>query len=478
MKPSVLLISLDAVRADHLSCYGYERETTPFLGQFASECITYKNAYSAANWTLPSHVSIVTGTSMYRHRVGSHEHKRRKLSNPQLITLAEYLRAYGYETVAFTNCGFLSVDTHFDRGFMWFRWMEEFVNRYHPFYPKQLFGKYWGRILNNIYWNRRYNKNDLGAAATCRAFQEWMTEIRNPQKPFFAFIHLFEAHAPYRTPPKIRERFGPVSNEVVNLAETPHIPWYHLTGRRTLRAGEFEELTRMYDAAIYYQDQILKRLLLLLEEAGVVENTLIIITSDHGEMLGEHGAFGHTGVALYEPAIRVPLMFRLPHAEGGGRTFDAPVSHLDIFPTIRSETGHSSDSWLERQLEGKCLTDCSSAENHVVVTESPIFGTNKLQAFAPEFDLQTFDHHIRSVRWKQYKMVWSDKGRRELYNLKLDPRETSDIIYDAQDIASAIEKRVLVWQSEAEPYEVPIGTEDKLENDALREHLRGLGYLE
>ena len=189
-KCNIVLISLDAVRADHLSIYGYSRDTMPFLSGFSRESILCDNAYSSSNWTLPSHVSMVTGSPMSQHGIGSDKTRLRKMSDPRLITMAEYLRAQGYQTAAFTNSVYLSNETFFDRGFMNFHWMGEMIGRNHPLYASRVLGKYWGRTLNKIYTDRIYELRDQGAHKTYKNYRTWLRHIRKDGTPFFSFIHL------------------------------------------------------------------------------------------------------------------------------------------------------------------------------------------------------------------------------------------------------------------------------------------------
>jgi arylsulfatase A-like enzyme len=479
MTANILLISLDTVRADHLSVYGYDRNTTPFLEDFAQDCLVYEQAYSASNWTLPSHVSLFTGVSMGKHGVGADATGIRKMVDPRLITLPEYLRAFGYHTSAFTNCGYLSASTHFDRGFEQFRWMEELIGRSHPFYAQQLLGKYWGRILNGIYHRHFYASSDHGAKRTLKKWREWLNHIWKRDQPFFTFLHFFESHAPYRVPAPHRHTFRRITNEDMKLAEAHVNPWHFLTGESPLTKEQFAILRDLYDATLFYQDCIIESIVHTLSDASVMDNTIVILTSDHGESLGEHGSLGHAGDCLFEPVIHVPLLVRIPGREERSRRISYPVSHLDILPTILTLIGHSK-SFLDTQIQGKSLleTPQDTLEEQMVLSESLTVPLEKIQRIAPEADLSVFDRYWRAVRWRQYKLIQSSDGAVDLFDLDEDPGETKDLTDTLPDVTQKMMDRVRRWENVTQTVFSDNPFAAKPGDQVVQERLRALGYLE
>ena len=478
--PNILFISLDSVRADRLSCYDYERDTTPFLQKLAPQCLLFQNAYSTTNWTLPSHVSMMTGIPMSGHGVGSDATGSRKISDPRMTTLAEYLRAYGYRTLAFTNCGWLTAEAHFDRGFEHFRSMSEIIGRNSTLYSKQLLGKYWGRALNTFYGKHIYGRQDQGGNATANQFCEWLDNSWDSQTPFFAFLHLFDSHAPYRVPTRFRQAFHPLTDNDITWTKQHVNPWYHLTGNPSLSDQQFEQLNALYDGTLSYLDYLLEKIWQHLEHAKLLDNTLIIITADHGESLGEHGAFGHAGETLYEPVIHVPLLIQLPKRCRTVNETNVPVSHLDLIPTILDVIDHS-DSFLQPQLQGDSLLrlDQDADGNRVVVSQSLTMPLDKIAEIAPTgFDTKVFDQYLSAVRSGKYKMIQSTKGNVELYDLEADPQEKQNIASLLPDQVKILQRKLEKWLNSFEKYSTLEGMATELDDSVIVEQLKALGYLE
>lgn len=478
-KNNIVIISLDAVRADHLSLYGYSRDTMPFLQEFSKESVLCENAYSSSNWTLPSHVSMVTGSPMSQHGIGSDKTRLRKISDPRLVTLAEYLRSIGYQTSAFTNSVYLSSETLFDRGFMNFHWMGELIGRSHPFYTSRVLGKYWGRKLNKIYTDRIYEKRDQGAYKTYRNYQTWLRHVRKDGVPFFSFIHLFESHAPYWVPEPFRNNFGDVrKSDYLWIRENVN-PWFHITGERTLSSEKLEILKDLYDGTLLYLDDIVNRIIDELKSLSILDQTIVIITSDHGECFGEHNSLGHAGETLYEPVIKIPLIIRLPENMKHTRISE-PVSHLDLFPTILGNLGHSPD-YLDRQLQGVDLLNNDDLENlqeRTVLSESLTVPLKGIQEIAPNYDIDKLKKYLRALRWKEYKFVWSTNGEHQLFNLNDDADELMNLFDPSEKLSQSFIQKMEEWLSSYQPYDMFEEQSRNISDPAMIERLRELGYLE
>ncbi len=484
LAPNILLISLDATRADRLSCYGYGKDTTPFLSEFSRNAALVEKAYCAGCWTLPSHASLMTGAPVYRHGVGMDLTRGLKLADPRLITLPEYLRACGYSTAAFTNSGHLSRSTLMDRGFEWFRLMEELVGPTHPWYPKRLFGKYWARFLNVAYGKYQYTRKDQGGESTSRAFSEWLRHVWNRKQPFLVFIHLFDAHAPYLIPEPYRSAFGRVRPSDYTWLKENVSPWHHLTGARPLTDEQFEIMNTVYDGALLYQDDILSRLVEALEKASVFQDTMVVVIGDHGESLSEHGSFGHVGERLYEPAIRVPMVIRTP--QNGSQATQKPSlgSLLDVFPTILGQLSslgfqNNSGEWLNSQLQGYDLlnTGADVLKDRIVITESPQLPLDKIQEASPRFDVQNIPHHRLAIHWQQHKLIRTASGENLLFNLDTD---TDEVVNVAEEYSELVHRIWHMWEEwrEAYPSLEPFNSLDtELGSPEVINRLRALGYL-
>jgi len=331
---NVVLIVWDTVRANNLSAYGYPRNTTPNLARCAREGVRYNLALAPASWTYPSHSCFFTGQWPFK----LNSQWKFTLDTPD-PTLAEFLAGRGYQTAGFsanTNC--CNYETGFGRGFAHF---EDF-----PLTARSLLGRTVpGRwILTNILYRGFYHDikwiglQSRGAHATNEAFFDWLRR-RRPDRPFFAFLNFFDAHAPYVPPPGYTGRFG--------IRPRPPRDYEFLLGN--MGAANNPSIKRdaqmardCYDNCIAFLDDELGRLLSALQAQGLLDNTMVIITSDHGEAFGDHGHFGH-GSSLYLDSIGVPLVILSPGAPAG-LVVDSPVSLRDLPATVLDQLGLAASS--------------------------------------------------------------------------------------------------------------------------------------
>lgn len=270
--PSVILISVDTLRADHLSCYGYRRMATPHIDALAQGGTIFTQADSQVPLTLPSHVTLLTSTYPFASGV---EDNAAELG-PQAVTLAGVLKAHGYRTGAFVGGFVLDARFGLNRGF------DEYDS---PFDLHRQSGK---------------DPSDIkrAGADVVASAEKWLAEEQGG--PFFAFVHLYDLHTPYEIPP-----------------QRTHAPG--LSG---------------YDQALSYVDSVLGGFLTFLQERALLTHTLVIFVSDHGESLGEHGETTH-GYFIYQSTLHVPLIFHWPSQSPKFQSrIEQPVSLLDVSPTI------------------------------------------------------------------------------------------------------------------------------------------------
>jgi arylsulfatase A-like enzyme len=331
---NVVLIVWDTVRADALSAYGYSRTTTPNLARWARQGVRYNRALAPAPWTYPSHSCFFTG--QWPFKLNSQWRFTLDTPNP---TLAEFLAARGYQTAGFsanTNC--CNYETGLARGFAHF---EDF-----PLTPRSLLGRTvpgnW--ILKNILYHAQYHDmkwiglQSRGAHATNEAFLGWLRQ-RRPDRPFFAFLNYFDAHAPYIPPPGLQGRFG--------IRPKPPRDYEFLLGNMAIENNptikrDVQMARDCYDDCIAFLDQELGRLLDELRGQRLYDDTVVIITSDHGEAFGDHGHFGHS-LSLYLDVIGVPLVI-LSKGAPAGRVVETPVSLRDLPATVVDQLGLSDAS--------------------------------------------------------------------------------------------------------------------------------------
>jgi YD repeat-containing protein len=362
---NVVLIVIDTQRAANLSLYGYALPTSPNLDHFAREATTFDKATAPGTWTVPTHASFFTGLWPSFHgaeRVGVDGLVARPI-NPEVPTLAEILRCAGYATAAFVaNVTYVTEDLGFDRGFQ--------------------------RFANDLPWPRADKLLEPAIA--------WLSEQR---APFFLFVNLLDPHEPYDPPAPYDTKFGPKSREDgAMMTELMHAgtPFTH-----EIRA----HFASQYDGETAFADQALGRFIDVLRARSDYGHTLVLVTSDHGEMLGEHDLAGHL-VDPYEPELHVPLVVKFPSGKGAGERITERVSTLGIFATILKTTGLR----LPEGTQARPLT-----EPHPVFAE----------------DVTARGHRLRVAYDGDLKLISrtrpGEPERTRLFDLSKDPGEHSPL---------------------------------------------------
>ncbi len=326
--PNVLLIVLDTVRADRLSLYGYGRVTSPALERVGSRGIRFDRARAAAPWTLASHATLFTGRWSHELAVGWMHPLR-----GDVPTLAEFLGDRGYATAGFVgNTLYCSYDSGLDRGFT--HYADYVFGEFATVRTSQVVDlalKTFGQIGRGWMLRQLLIGDRKDAAIINREFLDWLSTRREPRRPFFAFLNYVDAHAPYVLPPGVVYRFGVgprTEADFLFLLEG----WLEFDKQRISASGL--ALARdSYDNCLAYLDDRLGELFDELRHRGLLDQTLVIVTADHGEGLGEHGLFDH-GESLYRTEIRVPLVIVPPAGHRSPAVVGEAVSLRDLPATI------------------------------------------------------------------------------------------------------------------------------------------------
>ena len=451
--PNVILIVLDSVRADHLSCYGHARPTTPNIDELARGGIVYDRAYAASCWTLPSHASLFTGLYPSRHRTDLDT----QALTEGIDTCASFLSQRGYRTASFSCNAFVGDHTDLARGFDVTIDVEGLAGGG----PTLA-----GRAIRAAHrFVRRTFRKDRGAARTWSLTRRWLGQ--QGDQPFFLFLNFMDCHLPYRLRARDLLHFVEPSRRS-EVARIPMDPFGAMAGKHRYTEQEVEDLRTQYDGALRYLDRYVGMIDAKLGEAGLRDDTLVIVTADHGESFGEHGLFDHQ-YGLYEPLVRVPLVARGPGLDAGRRE-DGLVQLVDIFPSIARLLGHEEpvgDPWASSTMFESPDRDFAAAEYLVP-------NVNAIQRRFPGTDTSRFESAIRSIRDDRYKCIVRRDGRTELYDLEDDPGELHNVYEREPERAAALtrtlEERLGPW-----PADVEGGGEGGL--DPLRERLEQLGYL-
>jgi arylsulfatase A-like enzyme len=407
--PNVLFIILDTVRALSLSAYGYQRPTSPELEKFARSAMRFDYALSNAPWTLPSHASFFTG------RLPN------ELSADWLTpldgrapTLAEALAAHGYLTSGFVaNTLYCDTEKGLNRGFQ--HWEDYEVT------PSEIARS---SVLIRELTVRRFARQPFGsyelvgrkrAEDVNAQFLSWLDGVQG--RPFFTFLNYFEAHAPYLPDEKYRKQF--------TTAGLTHAynGWTRYRGKPrgdTLIADWVQDNRDRYDASIAQLDAQLGKLFTELERRGILQNTIVIVAADHGEQFGEHAVMGH-GNSLYLPVLHVPLMIRFPGQVPQGAV-TRPVSLRDIPATVADLSGLGGDV----SFPGRSLARYWRGDSTLTSAPDTLLMTVEYNPRLPKGT--PLDHgSMRAVVLDSLHYIMNGDQREELYVLKTDPSERSDL---------------------------------------------------
>lgn len=454
--PNILLIVMDATRARNLSCYGYHRPTTPHLERFAESCVVYEMAISPAGWSLPAHASMFTG--LYPSRHGAHdEHKYLDSDHP---TMAELLRSRGYRTLAFCDNAYAGPATGLDRGF------EEF-------------NESWNLPQSVTELNRKlrmgiaavFGRRDSGARHTNKQIRAAFRRSQADGRPLFVFAHYGEVHGPYR-PRKKDCHFLPVgvSFKAANLVNQDQ--WKYLVTPSIMDERDFEILTALYDSEITYLDTRIAEVLGWVEDLGILDRTMVIITADHGENIGDHQMMAHK-YCLYDTLLHVPLIIHYPAGTAAPGRVEHQVQTLDLLPTVLAMLGDTL-SEIHSSPQGYDLL--SSTRHDFTIAEQAHPDLTTFHKRFPGTDVSRFDRALKMIRTERYKYIWASDGNHELYDLQTDANEQCNIVAERPDMAEDLDRRLAEWRNsfeEARPSERAPEFEE-----TVRARLRALGYLE
>ncbi|MCA9728504.1 MAG: sulfatase [Candidatus Eisenbacteria bacterium] len=387
--PNVVILVLDTVRADAIGASGVGGSLTPNLDRIASEGMVFSHAYSPAPWTVPAHGSLFTG--QYPHRHGA-IHGRYVLDASE-VTLAEILRDHGYRTAGFTCNGWLHAQSGMEQGF---------------------------QTYQEVYKDARGEPDKGGRLATERV-QRFLKERAGTTEPFFLFVNYFEAHLPYRPPPAVQARVGLTPAARARSIEDAE----QVVVRGSISDPEQADGRALYLAEVAYLDDQVGAVRTALEDAGLLDETLLIVLADHGELLGEHGLTGHE-FALFEELLHIPMLMRFPAKIAAGTVMSDPVCTIDVMPTI---------------LDLLHLPPSSDVAGVSVVSRPPDTDRDLLAEYArpqklihdywgrkyPEASLERFDVGLECVRAGSLKLIRSSRGAIQLFDLDADPREQQDL---------------------------------------------------
>jgi arylsulfatase A-like enzyme len=400
---NILLISLDTTRADRLFCYGYHRPTSPNIDRIAEGGALFTEFYSPHIPTFPGHTTMMTGRDLYAHQVTS-QSSTPELS-PDIPTLAEILSSQGWYTAAADNLG---------------RWFQRGFQSYEGYS-----------------WDTANQKEWRKAEAVNAASLKVIDAAAGQDKPFFLFLHYWDPHTPYLPPAPFSRMFyegdekDPANTTMDPVWEFENFKWYFNEWMPGVTDIEFPKA--QYDAEVAYMDACLAHVFTRLQELRVLDDTLVVMTADHGEELDEHGCwFDHHG--LYEPNVRIPLIMRLPGRIPAGACIPGFARTTDITPTVLDYAGLLDPALkfegvslrpLIQQPEGVSRGSCDA----LYLTENTWMKK-------------------RALRTHNWKLIVSlepdlhDLPMTELYDLSTDPGENLNVANERPEVVTELRGRL------------------------------------
>lgn len=417
--PNILLISLDALRADHLGCYGYDRSTSPFLDRLATRGTRFSHASVNTHGTPPSHTTMLSSLYQETHRVGyggGTPEGRNDTIPAEVELVQEMLQAHDWHTLGVTGGGYMSGVFGFSRGF------DSFSDE---------------------------------ARSVAQGTDMLLEQIRSAMvdgRPIFAMYHTYEIHSSYEPPPQYRTVFGEYHSDIPPTSESL-IPLQGIASK-VLDSDDFDFLESQYDGEIRYTDDVLESFFAQLESIGFLENALIIITSDHGEEFGDHGGLLHRAT-LYEELLHIPLILIGPMV---AKAVVDPqlVSLIDITPTI---------------LEAARLPTTDIMEGESLLNRSTPDSWRDQRTFA-QYTLLYYS--VRTPRWK---LIHNTKANKlQLFNLRRDPTERRNVIELSPATGDQLYAELDAWRDSLPHLNITNDRSQELSTETIEE-LRALGYV-
>ncbi len=435
-KPNVFLISIESLRADHVGCYGYERRTTPNIDRLASEATLYRNARSVTSWTLTSHATLLTGLYPSAHRVIEPRHR---LAD-SYETLAETFSGAGYQCAGYASGPFLRTPYNLHQGFEIYDDSPSAVTQ-------------------------ESAHGDITNPAMEQLLGRFFESDRDTTRPFFLFAYLWDVHYDFLPPPPYDTLFLTEGAERFDISR--------FEANREIRAdmgrARTDYLISQYDGEIRCTDDLLGRVWDRMKKLGLWENTIVVVTSDHGEEFFEHGSKGHKN-NLFIESIHVPLIVKWSPSDGAA--IDERLTGLiDLYPTLLEAASIDPPESHGRSLLAEPRGDDTPFFQELVTTRYGRGLSGQMRKSSERW------WAVRMGRYKLFSVP--ERPINLLYDVAADPGETRPIEAERPELTERYLKLLGPWQSQMRPTSArhDEGGEAKLSTEEL-ERLRALGYIE
>ncbi|MHC4127841.1 MAG: sulfatase family protein [Planctomycetota bacterium] len=451
VRPNVLLVVLDTTRADYFSGNGHPKPTTPHVDALAAEGTRYTRAYATDFWTLPSHASLFTG--LYPGEAGATAETNHLPE--RVVTLAERLQESGYDTGAVVCNVWISRERGFGQGFTDFAEMWR--------------GENGGQGADTQHDEQ---------PAVDRAVA-WMTQrVAGASSPFFLFVNFNIAHLPYAPPPEVREQFFSQAWPPERVTRLMRIAgmWPHLAGRLQLGETDYSIMRELYEAEVARADDYTGQLVDALKRLAILDETLVIVTSDHGENIGDHGMIDHL-LSMHETTLHIPMVIRYPGRFAAGVSVDDLVSLVDVMPTVLDVCGALDESTRpDIERTSLCREDRPRRLFVVAENERPVNGVRLMKKSFPAFDTSKIDYPMRAIRTRRHRLIWHQGREVELFDLMNDPSETRNVGAIYPEIREELFALLKAWTERGGA--AADATMFESQDAESLERLRSLGYID
>ena len=437
-RPNILIFVMDTQSVRNMTPYGFDKETTPNIQTIAGEGIVYENHFVTAAWTVPSFASLFTGKYQSGHGAGASFN----FLSREIPTLAELLSRTGYQTVALAevsaaSSGWVSRDeTDLCRGF------EEFI----PIFRH-------GEEINAGSEARPIFKyaegEDSGSTRAIRLVKEWFEDRYDPEKPFFMMIRCTDPHLTVWAPQPFRGRFlpeGVSDHEALEVNQDVYLQCMGLVPNRPggyMDGRDWEILKGLYDGETACLDHRMGLLFDYLTAKEILDDTLLIITGDHGDLLDRDGFLGHEPLALFDDLLHTPLIVRCPGVVPEATRVSHLVQICDWFPTIL-DLLELEETAIRGEMQGVSLIPTWSNEpvrEYIIAEHQPLL----LEAewfVENDMDYRSWMQSLKALRTLDWKYIWCSDGTDMIFDIRTDPGETNNLIATESSRASAMRKKL------------------------------------
>ncbi|MFO8056689.1 MAG: sulfatase [bacterium] len=433
--PSIILVTLDTVRQDHLSAYGYYRDTSPGLEALSEDGVTFDHCYTPLPHTLPAHFSLLTSQPPSVHGVLNN---RMRCRNERVPYLAAHLKRQGFETAGFMGSGIFRPGGGIKKGF----------------------DKFYSNLWRERPENRKTRLNNYvrGADEVVLLAENWLEE-QDKTKPFFIWLHFWDAHGPYYSPPGYIDRYKTDARLKRVMESRNQAPTFTYKGRVWPTATGINQ----YDGGIRFIDDELAGFWEFLQERGLYDDCFILVTSDHGEGLNEHGTYVH-GDNVHEEAVRIPVIMRFPDGRYSGREVHSLVNIMELAPTVLDALNLTSLPRAKGRSLVPLIRGEADAKDRSIMLETRVKEKAEDEEAPPPVSFG-----VATARWKY---IVTEEGEESLYDLLHDPHELENVASSYPEVLERLRRELRKLKKRYPAYK----PEQEKISAEMKKRLKALGY--